>query len=199
VSSSVLLIHGLSSELLSNHVSENAHHSSTAVVELSIELAGLLLGVLDVGSEESNPVVSIILASRPPGELNKTTDSNNLGKSGSRDGEKAIDASGDVAELKVVAGGDVSIIDDVVVVDNASNNGHHGNASVLTLNGTATLKGLRLAGHPSEGIEHAEGLGGSELELVDHLHRSGRGRRNRGIERTGSSKGGGKDSELHFV
>ena len=40
----------------------------------------------------------------------------------------------------------------VVVVNNASNNGSHGNTSVLTLNGTTTFESLRLGIKPSKRI-----------------------------------------------
>ena len=51
MSGSILLVHGLASELLSNHVADDTHHSGTAVVELSVQLPRLLLRVLNVGSD----------------------------------------------------------------------------------------------------------------------------------------------------
>ena len=43
VSSSVLLVHGLSCKFLSDHVADDAKHGSAAVVELGVELAGLFM------------------------------------------------------------------------------------------------------------------------------------------------------------
>ena len=108
VSGGVLLVHGLSGELLSNHVSEDTHHSGTSVVDLNIQLAGLLLGVLDVGSEVTNSVVSIVLGSRHPGQLNKSEEGEDLGKSGSGDGADSVSSGGNIRELQVVGGGKVS-------------------------------------------------------------------------------------------
>ena len=108
VSGGVLLVHGLSGELLSNHVSEDTHHSGTSVVDLNIQLAGLLLGVLDVGSEVTNSVVSIVLGSRHPGQLNKSEEGKDLGKSGSGDGADSVSSGGNIRELQVVGGGKVS-------------------------------------------------------------------------------------------
>ena len=55
----------------------------------------------------------------------------------------------------------------MVVVDNVSNDGSHGNATVLALDGTTALEGLRLGFHPSERVKDTKGLGGSKLQLVD--------------------------------
>jgi len=159
---SVLLVNSLSSDFLGNHVSDNSHHSSTAVIKLGVELAGLLLGVKDIITEVTNSVVTVVLGSGPPGDLNKSAEGNDLCKSSGGDGEDSLDTSGDIRELKSGGRRDVSVEDDVVVVDDGSNNGHHGNTSVLALDGTTTLEGLRLGVHPSERIEDSEGLGGSK-------------------------------------
>jgi len=171
----------LSSELLSNHVTHDTHHSSTAVVKFGIELAGLLLWVLDVGTEVTNSVVSVVLGSWEPGELDESHEGDDLGKTSGGDSEKSINTGGDIRELKVVGWGDVSVVDNVVVVDDGSNNGSHGNTSVLALNGTTTLEGLRLGLHPSERIENTKGLSGSKLELTDL--KAGRSLNNRKRER----------------
>jgi hypothetical protein len=90
------------------------------------------------------------------------------GKPGRRDSEDSLDTSGDIRELQAVRGGEVSIEDDVVVVGDASNNGHHGNTSVLALDSTTALEGLRFAIHPAKGIKNTEGLSSSsKLELID--------------------------------
>ena len=41
MSSSVLLVHGLASKLLGDHVADDSHHGGPSVVELGVELAGL--------------------------------------------------------------------------------------------------------------------------------------------------------------
>jgi hypothetical protein len=102
VSSGVLLVHGLAGQLLGNHVSKDSHHGGAAVVDLNIQLAGLLFGVFDVGSEVTNTVVSVVLGGRHPGQLDKGEEGKDLGKSGSGDGTDTVSSGGDVGELQVV-------------------------------------------------------------------------------------------------
>jgi len=167
VASGVLLSHGLAGHALNNHVSHNSHHSGTSVVQLNIELAGLLGGVLDVLSEVANTVISRVVRGRHPGELDKSEEKEDLEKSGSGDGTDSVNSGGNIRELEVVGRAQVSIEDDVVVVDDGSNNGSHGNTSVLALDGTTTLERLGLVIQPSERIINTERGGGTELELVD--------------------------------
>lgn len=77
---SVLLVHGLTGDALNNHVAHDAHHGGTAVIELDIELAGLILGIGDVRAEVSDAVVSVVLGGRHPGELNKGEEGKDLEK-----------------------------------------------------------------------------------------------------------------------
>ena len=84
-----------------------------------------------------------------------------------RDGANAVNAGRDVGELEVERLGNVSIEDNVVVVEDDADDGSHSNAAMLTLNGAAALEGLGLSVEPSEGIVDAEGLGDTELELRD--------------------------------
>ena len=195
VSRGILFVHGLSSSALSDHVSEDSQHSGTSVVHLNIELADLLLGALDVISEPANTVVSVVLGSRHPGELDKSEEEKDLQKSGGGDGTDSINTGGDVGELEVLRLGEVSIEDDVVVVDNVSNNGGHANTSVLALDGTTTLEGLGLVVEPSKRIENTERGGDTNLKLVDHVEGGGglaglsRGEgRNSGEEKGGDGK-----------
>ena len=167
MASGILLSHGLAGHTLNNHVSHNSHHSGTAVVQLNIKLAGLLGGVSDVLSEVTNTVVSRVVRGRHPGKLHKGEEEKDLEKSGGGDGADSVNTGGDIGELEVLAGAQVSIEGDVVVVDDASNDGSHGNTSVLALDGTTTLEGFRLVIQPSERIVDTEGGGGTELELVD--------------------------------
>ena len=150
-----------------DHDAKDAHHSGTAVVELNIELAGLLLGVLDVSAEVADAVVTVVLGGGHPGELDKGEEGEDLGKTGGGDGADAVNTVGDVGELKVGGGGKVSVELDVVVVDDGAEDGSHGDAAVLALDGTTTLEGLGLGLEPAEGIVDAEGLGDTELELRD--------------------------------
>jgi hypothetical protein len=197
VSGSVLLVHSLAGELFSNHVSEDSHHSSSAVVQLNIELAGLLFGVGDLASEPTNSVVSVVLGGRQPGQLNKGNEEEDLGKSSGGDGGNTGHTSGDIGELQVVGWGQVSIEYVVVVVDDASNNGGHSNTSVLALNSTTTLEGLGFRFEPSKRIENTKGLGDSKLELTDLKGRGGLDGLGRGESGGGSGEEGG-DSELHL-
>ena len=151
-----------------DHDTHDAHHGGTAVVHLGIELAGLLLGVLNVVTEPSDSVVTVVLGSGEPGELNESNDKDDLGKASGGDREESVKSGGDVGELKVVGRGDVAIEHNVVVVDDGTNDGSHRNASVLALDGTATLEVLWLSVHPSERIEDAEGLGGADLQIKLH-------------------------------
>ena len=99
VSGSVLLVHGLSGHALNNHVSHNSHHGGTSVVQLNIQLAGLLGGILNVGSEPANTVVSVVLGGRHPGKLYKGEEEKDLQKTSSGDGTDSINTGGDVREL----------------------------------------------------------------------------------------------------
>ena len=163
VTGSVLLVHGLSSELFCNHVAHDAHHSSTAVVELNIQLASLLLGVEDVAAEVANTVITVVLGGREPCELNEAEEGDDLGKTSGGDGENTIDASGDVGELQVVGGGDVSIENNVVVVDNSADDSSHCNTAVLALDSTTALEGLRLRVKPSKRVKNTKGLSNTKL------------------------------------
>ncbi len=193
----VLLVHGLSSDALSNHISHDSHHCGTSVVKLGIELTGLLLGVLDVISEPTNSVVSIVLGGRHPGELNKGEEEKDLKKSGGGDGADSVNSSGDIRELKVGRGGKVSIEGDVVVVYDGSYHGSHGNTSVLTLNSTTTLEVLWFSIEPSKRIVYSKRSGGSKLELIHIKFGGNLGGRSRG-ECGGRSDEEGGDSKLHF-
>mmetsp|Transcript_3299 Transcript_3299/g.4622 ORF Transcript_3299/g.4622 Transcript_3299/m.4622 type:complete len:215 (+) Transcript_3299:470-1114(+) len=167
MSSSILFVHSLSGELLGDHVSHNSHHSGTSIVEFGIKLAGLLLWVKDVVTEITNSIVAIVLGCWQPGKLNKTNEGNNLCKSSCGNREKSINSCGDIREFKVVGWGDVSVENNVVVVDNCSNNGSHGNATVFTLNGTTALERLRLSCHPSERIKDSKGFSCTKFKFTD--------------------------------
>ena len=90
-----------------------------------------------------------------------------MGKSGGGDGTDSISTKRNVGELQVVGGGQVAIENNVVVVNDDTNNGSHGNTSVLALNSSATFEGLGLGLDPSKRIENTKGLGGTDLKLID--------------------------------
>ena len=196
VSGGVLLVHCLSGELFGNHVSEDTHHSSTSVVQFNIELAGLLFGVSDFTSPVSNTVVSVVLGGRHPCQLNKSNEEEDLGKSLGGDGGNSGHTSGDIRELQAGGGGKVSIEDNVVVVDDGTDNGSHSNTSVLALNSTTTLECLWFGLEPSKRVENTEGLGDTKLKLADSKGGRGLGGLGRGKSGGGSSEEG-SDGELH--
>lgn len=137
-----LLLERLPSEQLREKVSRDAHHGSSAIVQLAVLLPQLPLRVPSPVIElaQANAIVAIELGSRPPAELNEPADQENLGKASGRHLEQAADAGADVAELEVVGGGQVPIKDPVIVVDNHAGHCHHSNAPVLPLDSTVALK-----------------------------------------------------------
>ena len=197
VSGSILLEHGLASKLLSNHVSKNSHHGSSAVVELNVELSAELFGVGDLTSEPTDTVVAVVLGCGQPCQFKKTNEKEDLSKSSGGDLGNSSHSGGDVRELQVVGRRKVSIEDDVVVVDDHTSDGSHGNTSVLALNRSAALEGLRFRFEPSKGVENTKGLGDTKLELTDLEGRGGLGSLGRGESGGGSGKEGG-DGELHL-
>ncbi len=196
MSSRVLLVHSLSSDALGNHVTHDSHHSSTSVVKLSIELASLLLRVLDVVSEPSNSVVSVVLGSRHPCKLNKSEEEEDLEESSGRDSADSVNSGRDVGELKVGGRGKVSVEGDVVVVDDGSYNSSHSNTSVLALNSTTALEVLRLSVEPSERVVNSKGSGSSKLKLVNIKSGGGLGGRSRSKSGCRCNKESG-DEKLH--
>mmetsp|Transcript_3599 Transcript_3599/g.7999 ORF Transcript_3599/g.7999 Transcript_3599/m.7999 type:complete len:237 (-) Transcript_3599:23-733(-) len=196
----ILFVHGLASDLLGNHVSKNSQHGKTSVVDLGIKLAGLLGRIKDVSTKVTNAVVPTVLGSWQPGHLDESQNEDNLDESLRGNGENSIDSGGNIGELQVVGGGDVSIENNVVVVNDASNHGHHGNTSVLTLNSTTALKSLGLALEPAKRIKDTKRLSDTEFELVDHRNAGAGpagllGSRGKGSGSSGEDSG---NSELHL-
>ena len=197
MSSGVLFVHSLSSDDFDNHVTHDSHHSGTSVVDLSVKLAGLFFRV-EVLSEPTNSVVSVVLGCRQPSEFDKGEEGKDLKKSGVGDGTDSVNSGGDIGEFEVLRRGKVSIENNVVVVDDDTDNGSHGNTSVLSLDSPTTFEGLRLGFQPSKRIVNSKRSGNTDLELIDvqcggGLCLLGRGKSSRGGDK------GGKDSGLHFV
>ena len=151
MSCGVLFVHGLSSHAFDNHVTQNSHHSGTSVVDLGVELAGLFFGV-EVLSEPTNSIVTIVLGSRHPCEFDKSEESKDLEESSVRDGTDSVNSGGDIGEFEVLRRGKVPIENNVVVVDDDTDDGSHANTSVLSLNSTTTFEGLGLGLEPSKRI-----------------------------------------------
>ena len=173
MASGVLFVHSLSSEFFGNHVSDDTKHGSTSVVEFNIQLAGFFLGVLDIISEVSNTVVTVVLGSRHPCKLNKSEEQKDLCETGGGDGEESSNSSWNIGELQVVGRRNVSIEDDVVVVHDGTDNSGHGNTSVLAFDGTTTFEGLRLSFEPSERIVNAKGLGDTKFCMIQYKLKMG--------------------------
>jgi hypothetical protein len=156
--------------------SRNCHHSRTSVVEFSILLADLLsrfpFPVVDLS--EPDTIVTIQLGGRPPGKLNKSTCKDDLGKSSSRELEKSANTRVDITELQASRWGKVSIESPHVVMDESTEHGHHGDASVLALDSTVPGEGS-IVSDVTKGIKESEGSGGSNL-LLRNLELSARSR-----------------------
>ena len=197
MASGVLFVHGLSGNAFHNHVTHDTHHSSTSVVDLGIKLACLLFGV-EVLSEPTNTVVSVVLRGRHPCKLDKGEEEKDLKKSGVGDGTDSINTNWDIGELEFLAGAQVSIENDVVVVDDASNDGSHANTSMFALDSTTTFEGFGFGLEPAKRIVDTKGVGDTDLELIDVQGGGGLSLLDRGESSGGTSKEGG-DSELHFV
>ena len=159
-----LLSEALAGDNLVDEGAEDAHHGGAAVVELGVALAKLAGGLLVpvVPGSQADAVVSVELGGGPPGELDEAADEDDLGEAGDGNLEEAADALVDVGELEVVAGAEVAVEGSLVVVDEGSEHGHHGDAAVLALDGAVADEGL-LIGDVAEGIEEAEGGDGADL------------------------------------
>jgi hypothetical protein len=83
-------------------------------------------------------------------------------------------------------------------VDNNTDNGSHGNTSVLAFDGSATFERFWFSLEPSERIVDTKGGSDTDLELI-HIQGSG------SLSLLGRGEGGGRTSkeggngELHFV
>ena len=119
--------------------------------------------------------------------------------SSSWDLEKAGSTGGDIRELQVVGWGKVSIEDDVVVVGDDTNNGSHGDTSVLALDGTTAFEGLGLSIEPSKRIKDTKRGGGADLELIDIQSGGSLSLLGRGESVGGTSEEVGENERHHVV
>ena len=166
-----------------------------AVVELNVELV-LELITLEGLAEVSGAVVTRVVRGRPGDGLHEADAEKDLGKAERRDGPDTVNTIGDGAEWKRSIEGDGSRELDLGVVDDGSDDGNHGDTAVLTLDGTTALEGLRLRLEVSERVVNSEGLGDTDLQLVDSERGGGAALLGRSKGGGGCNKGGG-DSELH--
>ena len=146
--------------------SGNTHHGGTSVVKFGVLLTDLLgwflFPVVDLSKPDT--VVTIKLGCWPPGKLNESHEDDDLGKSGRWDLEKSTNTGVDIGELKVVGWGKVSIENPLVVVDESSGHGHHGNTSVLAFDGTVTGEFFVIS-DVSKRIEESKRSGGTNFLL----------------------------------
>merc|ERR1740124_631774 len=75
---SVLFVHSLSGKTLANHVSNNTHYCGTSVIKFDIQLTGLLFWVLNLSSEPTYTVVTIVLRRRYPREFDEGAERDDL-------------------------------------------------------------------------------------------------------------------------
>ncbi|EJK45349.1 hypothetical protein THAOC_36041 [Thalassiosira oceanica] len=188
----------LSSELLVDHKSKDAHHGGTAVVKLDATLGELSLLIKGVPAEVEGAVpevtdelVSSSLDVLHDEELENTNESNDLGKSSSRDGVRSVDGGPAVGErVERVSGRvDASAEVDSGAGDDVSEEGKLGDTSVLDLDVSETVESL-LVGvvKEAERIEESKRRLGSELTL-ERIELGG------GLAGLGRGEGGGRADE----
>ena len=140
-----------SSELLVNHKSKDAHHSGTAVVKLDTSLEELLLLVERVPSEVdpsvaevTDELVSSSLNVLHEEELHQSNQGEDLGESLNRDGVGAENGGKTVREVLALVSGKVNLVVPVETGtgEDISEEGKHGNTSVLDLNVSKSVESL---------------------------------------------------------
>ena len=191
------------SELLVNHKSKDSHHGGTSLVQLNGALGHLGLGIEGVPAKVER-VVTEVTDELSSGDvlhheqLKESDESNNLGNAGSGDGADGGETVGDISK-----GGarevNVSRETDSGLLDKVSNDGKHGDTSVLDLDVTETVELVLVSvGNHAEGIVEAKRRLGSEL-ILEGLQGGGGlgGLLGRG-KGGGSGKEGGEDGELHI-
>ena len=189
------------SQLFVDHKGKDSHHGGTALVQLNGTLLHLGLLIKGVPSVVDGIVTEVtdefssgdILHD---GELKGSNEGNNLGNSGSRDGVEGGETIGDIGKgeaRKVNGSGET----DSILGDEVSNDGKHGDTSVLDLDVTETVELLLVTvGDHAEGIEESKRILGTELVLERRQAGGGGGLLGGGESSGGGDKGGG-DDRLH--
>ena len=179
VSRSDLFGKSLSGDGFSNHGSHDTHHSGTSLVDFHVKLVLELVSLQKVGDERTSvpgSVVSRVVGSRPDGKLANTAEEENLSQTGGGNREKSHHTIGDIRESDSHLLGKVSGELNSGIVEKHTDNGSHGNTSVLSLNSSATLE---------VGVESGE-LGGGVLSGVQPSKRIVKAQRsgnsNRGVK-----------------
>ena len=185
-----------------DHKGEDSHHGGTALVQLNSTLGHLGLGIESVPAKVEGAVTEVTdeLSSGDvlhDEELKGSDEGNNLGNSGSRDGVEGGETVRDVleAEAGVV---DVTRETDSVLLDEVSNDGKHGDTSVLDLDVTETVELLLVSiSNHAERVEEAKRRLGSEL-VLEGLQGGGLGGLLGRGEGGGGGEEGGEDGKLHL-
>ncbi len=185
-----------------DHEGQDSHHSGTSVVQFDSTLLQLGLLIEGVPSVVEGSVAEI---SREfgfsgdilhDGKLQKTDEGNNLANTGSSDVVEGGESISDLRESKSLVV-DVSRETDSGLGDKVSENGKHGDTSVLEFDVSKTSElGFITIGDKSERIEESKRRLGTEFSLEGVEGGGGSGLLGRG---KGSSRGdkGGKDGDLH--
>jgi hypothetical protein len=190
--------------LFVDHEGQDTHLGGTALVELNGTLVHLGLRIERVPAEVNGSVTEVtdeVSSSNVlhDTKLQGTDECNNLGNSSTRNGSEGAESVGDGRK-----GGsgvvDVSRKTDTSLGDEVSNNGKHGDTSVLEFDVTKAVElGLVTVGDKAEGIEETKRSLGTERVFESHVggdRSTGRvlGRGKGG----GTGEEGGEDNELHF-
>eukprot|EP00525_Craspedostauros_australis_P008678 CAMPEP_0198108092 /NCGR_PEP_ID=MMETSP1442-20131203/180_1 /TAXON_ID= /ORGANISM="Craspedostauros australis, Strain CCMP3328" /LENGTH=218 /DNA_ID=CAMNT_0043763293 /DNA_START=144 /DNA_END=800 /DNA_ORIENTATION=- len=189
------------SELLVDHKGEDSHHGGTALVELDGAL--LVLGLLVEGGpavvDESVTEVTHELSSGDvlhDEDLEESDEGEELEEAGSWDGAEGAESGWDIRELGSVQG-DGSWETDSGLLDEVSDDGEHGDTSVLDLDETEALEvGLVAIGDKAEWVEESEWSLGTEL-LLEGLDGGGASDLLGWGESSGGGDEGGEDAGLH--
>ena len=131
-------------------------------------------------------------------DLEEADESEQLKEGTRRERRDSVEARGNVGEL---GAGEVNVSGqtNAGLGDEVSNNGKHGNTSVLDLDIPEAVEvALVTVGDKSEGIEESERSLGAEL-VLEGLEGGGGGGLLGGSESGGGGDEGGKDGELHGV
>ena len=185
-----------------DHKGKDTHHGGTSLVKLDGTLGKLGFLIEGVPSEVKGVVTEVTdeFSSGDvlhDGKLKEANEGNKLGNSGSRDGVEGGESVGDILELesRVV---NVSGETDSGFLDKVSNNGKHGDTSVLDLDVSETVELFLVSiSNQAEGVEESKRSLGTELVLEGVQGGGGSGLLGRSESSGGGNKGKG-DNRLHF-
>mmetsp|Transcript_11606 Transcript_11606/g.24202 ORF Transcript_11606/g.24202 Transcript_11606/m.24202 type:complete len:236 (-) Transcript_11606:63-770(-) len=193
-------------KLLMNHEAKDAHHGSTAIVQLNGTLGQLGLLIKSVPAKVKGTVAEVTRELSLSGhilhheELKKTNEEDDLAKASLGDGIRAED-SGKAIRVRVKgvsAEVNVSGKVDAGTGDNLAEEGKLADTAVLELDVTEAVEPLLVGiSEHAEGIKETKRGLGSKLRLESHVQGGG------GLAGLGRGKGGGRageeggDGELH--